>query len=142
MYAGERVVIPNSMRSEMLQKLHESHLGMEKYHARARSVMYWSAMSNDINKMIAKCSTCLKYRRENQREPLTPHEVPLLPWQKLETDIFEYGGNAYLLIVDYFSKYPEVSLTMKVSQCGDQPFQDSVCETRTAINSGRRQHAV
>ena len=29
---------------------------------------------------------------------------------------------------------------MKVSQCGDQPFQDSVCETRTASNSGRRQH--
>ena len=39
-YAGERVVIPNSMRSEMLQKLHETHLGMEKCRARARSVMY------------------------------------------------------------------------------------------------------
>ena len=72
--------------------------------------MYWLAMSNDINEMLAKCSTCLKYRRENQREPLTPHEVPLLPWQKLGADIFEYGGSAYLLIVDYFSKYPEVCL--------------------------------
>ena len=70
-YAGERAVIPNSMRSEMLQKLHESHLGMEKCRARARSVMYWPAMSNDINEMIAKCSTCVKYRRENQRELLT-----------------------------------------------------------------------
>ena len=90
MHAGERVVIPNSIRSEMLQKLHESHLGMEKCRARARSVMYWPAMSNDINEMIAKCSTCLKYTRENQREPLTPHEVPLLPWQKPGADIFEY----------------------------------------------------
>ena len=109
-YAGEHVGILNSMRSEMLQKLHETHLVMEKCRARARSVMYWSAMSNDINEMIAKCATCLKYRRENQREPLTPHEVPLLPWQKLGADIFEYGGSAYLLIVDYFSKYPEVCL--------------------------------
>ena len=109
-YAGERVVIPNSMRSEMLQKLHESHLGMEKCRARARSVVYWPALSSDINEMVAKCSTCLKYRRENQREPLTPHEVPLLPWQKLGADIFEYRGNAYLLIVDYFSKYPEVGV--------------------------------
>ena len=109
-YAGERVVISNNMRSEMLQKLHESHLGMEKCRARARSVMYWPTMSNVINEMIAKCSTCLKYRRENQREPLISHEVPLLPWQKLGADIFEYGENAYLLIVDYFSKYPEVCL--------------------------------
>ena len=109
-YAGERVVIPNSMRSKMLQKLHESNLGMEKCRARARSFMYWPTMFNDINEMIAKCSTCLKYRRENQREPLIPHEVPLLPWQKLGADIFEYGGNAHLLIEDYFSKYPEVCL--------------------------------
>ncbi|KAK2155179.1 hypothetical protein NP493_2101g00008 [Ridgeia piscesae] len=29
---------------------------------------------------------------------------------KLGADIFEYGRNAYLLIVDYFSKYPEVCL--------------------------------
>ena len=54
-YAGERVVIPNNMRSERLQKLHESHLGMEECRARARSVMYWPAMSNDINEIIAKC---------------------------------------------------------------------------------------
>ena len=57
--------------------------------------MYMPAMFNDINEMIAKCSTCLKYRRENQREPLTPHEVPLLPWLKLGADIFEYGGSTY-----------------------------------------------
>ena len=109
-YARERVVIPNSMRSEMMQKFHESDLGMEKCRARARSVMYWPAKSNDINEMIAKCSTCLKYRRENQRETLTSHEIPLLPWQKLEADIFEYGGSVYLLIVDYFAEYPEVYL--------------------------------
>ena len=69
--------------------------------------MYWPAMFNDINQMIANCSTCLKYMRENQREPLTPHEVPLLPWLKLGADIFEDGGSTYHLIVDY-SKYPEV----------------------------------
>ena len=72
--------------------------------------MYWPAMYNDIIEMIVKCSICLKYRRENQREPLTPHEMPLLPWQKLRADIFEYGGSAYLIIMLYFSKYPEVCL--------------------------------
>ena len=65
-YAGERVVIPISVRSEMLQKLHESHLGMEKCRARVRAFMYWPAMCSDFNEMIAKCSTCLKYWKENQ----------------------------------------------------------------------------
>ena len=105
---GERIIIPISMRQEMLEKLHESHLGMDKCRARARAVMYWPAMSRDINELVAKCSTCMKYRRENTREPLISHEVPLRPWQKLGADIFDYGGKAYLIVVDYFSKYPEV----------------------------------
>ena len=55
--------------------------------------------------------------------------------------IFEYGGSAYLLIVDYFSKYPEVCLLQgKSASAVISHFQDSVCETRTARNSGRRQY--
>ncbi|KAI2645886.1 hypothetical protein H4Q32_025223 [Labeo rohita] len=30
------------------------------------------------------------------------------PWQKIAADIFDFQGRAFLLIVDYFSKYPEV----------------------------------
>ena len=70
--------------------------------------MYWPAMCSDINEMIAKYSTYLNYRKENQGEPLILPEVPLLPWQKLGADIFDYGGKPYRIIVDYFSKYPEV----------------------------------
>ena len=33
----------------------------------------------------------------------------LKPWSKLGADIITYDGNDYLLIVDYFSKYPEVT---------------------------------
>jgi len=32
----------------------------------------------------------------------------VLAWQILGTYIFEYGKGAYLLIIDYFSKYPEM----------------------------------
>ena len=31
------------------------------------------------------------------------------PWQKLGADIFHFGGKDYLILVDYFSKFPEVS---------------------------------
>ena len=39
------------------------------------------------------------------------------PWQKLGTDIFELNSRVYLIVVDYYSKYPELSLlTDKSSQ--------------------------
>ena len=74
----------------MLEKIHESHLGMEKCKARARAVMYWPGMANDINEVVAKCPTCSKFKARNPREPLISHEMPSRPWAKLGTDIFEY----------------------------------------------------
>ena len=83
---------------------------MEKCKSRARAVVYWPGMSTAIERMISKCSVCIKYQRENQKEPLLPREVPQRPWQKLGADIFELNSKSYLLVVDYYSKYPELCL--------------------------------
>jgi hypothetical protein len=40
---GEKIVIPTSLRDEMLRRLHESHLGIEKTKKLARDFMYWPA---------------------------------------------------------------------------------------------------
>ena len=107
-FKGKRAVIPLLMRAEMLSKIHESHLSMEKCKARARTIMYWPGMANDIDDYVSKCPTCAKFKAKNPREPLVPNEVPQRPWAKLGTDIFEFAGKTYLVVVDYFSKYPEV----------------------------------
>ena len=117
-FRGEKLVIPASMRGEMLIKLHESHLGMEKCKARARSIMYWPGMGRDIEETISRCLTCAKYKPANPREPLIPHEIPQRPWSKLGMDIFTFRGKDYLLVVDYYSKFPEVChLAAKTATC-------------------------
>ena len=35
-------------------------------------------------------------------------ELPKYPWQVVGKDLFELNKSNYLLVVDYFSKYPEV----------------------------------
>ena len=37
-----------------------------------------------------------------------PSELPAYPWQKVGTDLFLLNGATYVVIVDYFSRYPEV----------------------------------
>ena len=79
--------------------------------------MFWPGINGAINELISQCSTCQQYQRSNQREPLIPQHVPERPWATVAADIFYYKGRDYLLVVDYFSKYPEVArLTSKNSE--------------------------
>lgn len=41
-------------------------------------------------------------------ETLMPHEIPVRPWQIVATDLFHFDGSNFILIVDYYLKYPFV----------------------------------
>ena len=36
------------------------------------------------------------------------HPIPTLPWQVVASDIFNFDGREYVLVVDYYSNYSEV----------------------------------
>ena len=105
---GERVIIPEPLRKQMLDNLHEGHMGIEKCKLRARSTMFWPGMDKDIENKVYKCPTCQERQKALPRQPLEPHEVPTRPWQILGTDIFFWEKDEWLLIDDYFSKFPVV----------------------------------
>ena len=42
---NERIIIPNSLRTEMLKKIHAGHMGIEKSKKRARDILYWPGMN-------------------------------------------------------------------------------------------------
>jgi hypothetical protein len=39
-----------------------------------------------------------------------PYTVPERAWQRVGADLFQFKGRDYLLVVDYYSKYPEIAL--------------------------------
>ena len=108
LFTGESLVIPPSVRHEMLTNLHESHLGIEKCKARERFIMYWPRMGWDIEETKSRGSICAKYKPANPCEPLIPHVILERPWSKLGIDIFTFRGRDYLLDVDYFFRCPDV----------------------------------
>ena len=110
LFLGKKLIIPQEMRQDVLNCIHESHLGIEKCKSRARVVVYWPGMCAAIERMVVKCSVCLKYQRTNQKEPFVTQKIPHTPSQKVRADIFELNSNSYLVVVDYYSKYPELCL--------------------------------
>ena len=105
---GCRIVIPSEHQQEMLNKIHEGHLGITKCRARARLSIWWPGLSKQLEEKVKQCSECCKNQLQ-QAEPLMPTQLPELPWQKVGTDLFHWKSNQYLLIVDYYSRYIEIS---------------------------------
>jgi hypothetical protein len=96
-----RIVVPPSLRGEMLIQLHETHQGINKSKRRAREIMFWSGMGKHIEDMIKDCPPCSENQKKLSDEPMIGSRTPDLPWTKIASDIFHWEG------ADYFSKYIE-----------------------------------
>ena len=108
-YFNYRISLLIFLHEEMLDIIHSSHLGIVKCKSRAREVLFWPCMNSDIEEKISKCATCALHQPQNPKEQLIPSEIPDRPWSKIGVDLFEFKGQHYLISVDYFSKWPEVS---------------------------------
>ena len=108
-FKGKQVLIPESLRADILAQLSQFHQGIEKTQLLAREGVYWPNINKDIEHMTRTCTLCRELANCNRKEPLIPHDTPMAPWKKLGTDLFEMDGEHFLLIRGYFSKYPIVT---------------------------------
>jgi hypothetical protein len=110
---GNRIIIPEKDRSQMLEQIHHGHLGIQKCLHRAKATVYWPKLYDEIKDLVSNCQLCLKYSAANRKDspkvgPELGQEVPTQPWKKLATDLFTFDRSNYLLVVDYMSRFPVI----------------------------------
>ena len=106
---GSRVVIPTKLRSEVLHVLHESHVGVARMKALARSYVWWSGIDLEIEGLAKGCSGCQWVQHAPKCSPLHPWEWPSTPWQRIHIDFAgPFLRMMFLVVVDAHSKRPEV----------------------------------
>ena len=105
---SNRLVIPMSMRLDVLDRIHEAHQGITKCRERAKASVWWPGLSKQLEEVVNRCHTCIKQRVVTQQSQRSLPIFLTKPWQKLATDLFELKGQPFLLVVDYFSRYAEV----------------------------------
>lgn len=94
---GERLVVPKSMREEIKQKLHQSHLGLQGCLRRGREVVYWPVMNKDIEDFISTGSVCKTCQTDQKKEPMINQEIPSRAWEKVGCDLFHFEDKHYLV---------------------------------------------
>ena len=105
---GNRIVVPLSLRADILERLHTGHQGMTKCRQRARESVWWPGIRKAIDDKVSNCTICRKHQQQRP-EPLMPSPLPSRPWEKIGTDLFEWKKVDYLLVVDYYSRYIEIA---------------------------------
>ena len=78
------------------------------YPIRAHTSVFWRNLNKKIEEMTKSCSICQEIQPKQAREPLIQTEVPPRPWHTVGTDIFDLDDDEFLLIADYYTKYPFV----------------------------------
>ena len=102
---GDRIVIPQSLKKEVLEAINTGHQGKTKCLLLARESVFWPGITNDVPDMVQKCEVCSRHQPAPSKLPIMQPDMPTGPWEKIGTDIFEYDNEKHLMIVDYFSRY-------------------------------------
>ena len=105
LYRGDRIVVPTTLRKSLTEKLHQAHMGVESTLRHARTSLWWPGMNSQLKQFISSCQVCQSFQRNNPKESLMSHSIPDRPWSKIAADPFEFKGEHYLVLVDYYSDW-------------------------------------
>ncbi|XP_058816481.1 uncharacterized protein K02A2.6-like [Topomyia yanbarensis] len=125
---GERLVVPPCSRRRVLQQLHAGHPGVERMRSIARQYVYWPNIDDEVAKIVRSCNECSTVARCDRKTNLESWPAPEEPWQRLHLDYAgPIDGQYYLILVDSYSKWPEVVRTKDITTTATLRILQGIC---------------
>ena len=124
-----RIVIPPSLRQQILTVLHSAHQGGISMTARAETTVFWPGITPAITALRTNCNHCNRMTPSQPNAPPFPFVPPAYPFQCVCADFFHHKGVNYL-IVDRYSNRPIIEW----AQEGSNSLID--CLLRTFVTFG------
>ena len=105
---GDRIVVPPTLRDQILETLHSAHQGTTSMTARAQASVFWPGLSAQLQRLRKDCIPCEEIAPSQPNPPPTPIIDPVYPFQQVCSDYFKFSGHNYLVVVDRYSGWPTV----------------------------------
>ena len=102
---NSRIVIPIKYRKQILELCHKGHPGETRMKRIAKALYYWPKMNADVEQTVKTCQIC----QQNLPLPVDNSKkqgsTALYPMEMVSTDMFNYEGKDYLIVMDRFTGY-------------------------------------
>ena len=82
-FRGEQLVVPLSLRKDMLNQLHSSHISTGGCVRHVREILYWPQMGAEIRDSVSRCTICQTYRRNRPARSFSHTSYPHALGRKL-----------------------------------------------------------
>lgn len=106
---GDRIVLPEKLRSRALDIAHRGHPGIVAMRRNLREKVWWPCMDRDVVDRIQVCAGCIAVSNQMPPEPMHRKEMPDRAWQEIAIDFFSAKECAtFLVVVDYYSRFLQV----------------------------------
>ena len=127
---GHRIVMPTSLRRRTIHLAHIDHQGIIKTKRLLRSKVWFPNIDKMVEETIQNCLPCQAATSGNHPppEPLKMTQLPSAPWKEVAMDFLgPFPTGEYLLVViDAFSRFPEVEVLTTVSAKAVLPKLDAI----------------
>ena len=107
-FCNEKMLIPKSLRGQVLEGLHAAHQGTTGMLANARQRFFWPGLDAAIRATRSKCKQCNTNAPSQSSEPSHPTTDPTLPFQHTVMDLFQLQGHSFLVYADRYSGWLEI----------------------------------
>ncbi|MCP4343164.1 MAG: DDE-type integrase/transposase/recombinase, partial [Desulfobulbaceae bacterium] len=123
LFLGERLVIPAAKQDSILQILHTGHPGRNRMQQKYNESYFWPGGGERSSDFVRNCNACSLAGKNSYSEPVKTTAVPPPKdaWSKVAIDITGPFWTApmhhqnIVILSDYYSKYPEIMFTHKVT---------------------------
>ena len=118
-----RILVPTSLRQDLLKKAHEGHPGIVRFKRKLRELYWWPGMDSESERFVKESHPCSVSEKSNPKTAMPQMHLytPKTPWEELSMDIIGPFATApshlkfIVVLIDNCSKFPEILCTSDIT---------------------------
>ena len=107
-FKGKKMLVPSTLRPQVLEGLHAANQGVTGMLANARDRFFWPGLDAAVRNVRLQCRQCNEQAPSQSAEPQILTPPPDVPFQQVAADLFSLEGHTFLAYADRFSGWLEV----------------------------------